>query len=856
MRLCAIHVTALWSSLLGHPGTRCRDCGHAHRGRTCADPGSLDAPPCICSAFRAPNSEEEAARAGAKAAAKLPEIVAAVSDGFDKVLLCLDGEGGWRRELDAAHSEAQAKWPRAAWAPLGRVVAELCAIGGGDSRCWKVSPPPYPAGVSLPLGLDPAEGTPCGLDLAGKRPAARDVLTTVARWWTIRRASLAQEGGDDGFRDADATDDRRPGERQPSERGDNRSHGHAQRHDAGDPRQPVQRGAAADDALLPAGSAVPEAARQAADVADRLRIVSGRSSLLGLADAAAGIEVVREVDYVLGPPDAAGHRAGRWVPSPPVTAAATDRSLGFDPRLVAEVRALESLKGIGHATAVALICGGQLQAGTPREVSVRARGSALLVVQDAAAVADGGKLAGVTAPQLASLRAAAAHGGAGILRALALAGTRSDVAMDVGALVAQRGGEDERQDQGGDRSARDGAEAQRGGAETAGARPDERGGNLRGGDAGDRGGGSVRGAAPAAEAKAPRHVAEQAPRAAEPLPAFDPRLAASVCASCGVRWGHTHADDCERQGYVEAPDGFYRCPCGPCAEPPRAACPPAETLTQQLHALDESHRVPWRCPACGGSGRVPMSDNHADGSERCNRCDGEAELPPPPAAPTPPRGAQAPPSSTATPSRTTSSPGATMTDSNHSDTRMHEPTYDERTGEEQRPAAPLAIRTEQPVALARPIVQAPAEKGPPAMMSDDTNALWTALFTAQAGFEEVKKTRAMTVRGEIRYHYANLSDVVNAVMPSLKANGFVCVHICRGNRLHVRLVHTPSGQWIEGVLPFVPPTVNGPEGVQALGSLLTYLRRYLLSMLLGVVAVDDDDDDGNSAMQQPQRRAS
>ncbi len=174
--------------------------------------------------------------------------------------------------------------------------------------------------------------------------------------------------------------------------------------------------------------------------------------------------------------------------------------------------------------------------------------------------------------------------------------------------------------------------------------------------------------------------------------------------------------------------------------------------------------------------------------------------------------------------------------------------------DDREPAAPLAIRQTDGIKPAdrepttRPIVPAAKPEPPtPAMMSEETGDLWRALSRAQANFGDVKKTRQMVVRTEVRYHYANLSDVVNAVMPALKAEGFVCTHIARGNRLHVRLVHAESEQWIEGVLPFVPPTVNGPEGVQALGSLLTYLRRYLLSMLLGVVAVDDDDD-GTAAM--------
>jgi hypothetical protein len=182
------------------------------------------------------------------------------------------------------------------------------------------------------------------------------------------------------------------------------------------------------------------------------------------------------------------------------------------------------------------------------------------------------------------------------------------------------------------------------------------------------------------------------------------------------------------------------------------------------------------------------------------------------------------------------------------------------TDDAPRTTAPLAVRVPETMVAPPRREDAPALRplakgeGPPAMMSEETGALWRAFAKAQANFAEVKKTRAMIVRGEVRYHYANLSDVVNAVMPALKEAGFVCTHIARGNRLHVRLVHVESEQWIEGVLPFVAPTVNGPEGVQALGSLLTYLRRYLLSMLLGVVAVDDDDD-GAEAMHQGRRSA-
>ena len=55
---------------------------------------------------------------------------------------------------------------------------------------------------------------------------------------------------------------------------------------------------------------------------------------------------------------------------------------------------------------------------------------------------------------------------------------------------------------------------------------------------------------------------------------------------------------------------------------------------------------------------------------------------------------------------------------------------------------------------------------------------------------------------------------------------------------------------IEGGLPLALP--DHGQDIQRLGSALTYMRRYLLTMMLGIVA-DDEDDDGIAAM--PQRGA-
>ncbi len=66
--------------------------------------------------------------------------------------------------------------------------------------------------------------------------------------------------------------------------------------------------------------------------------------------------------------------------------------------------------------------------------------------------------------------------------------------------------------------------------------------------------------------------------------------------------------------------------------------------------------------------------------------------------------------------------------------------------------------------------------------------------------------------------------------------------------LSTRLVHS-SGEWIEDT--FYIPLEAGPRAAQAAGSIITYLRRYSLAALLGVVTDEDSDGEpqGNNGQQ-------
>lgn len=97
----------------------------------------------------------------------------------------------------------------------------------------------------------------------------------------------------------------------------------------------------------------------------------------------------------------------------------------------------------------------------------------------------------------------------------------------------------------------------------------------------------------------------------------------------------------------------------------------------------------------------------------------------------------------------------------------------------------------------------------------------------------------MKAGGSYSYKYADLADVTAAAMPILSKHGLAFIvqpeEGSRGFILRGLLVHE-SGEFIEGILP-----LHGNAN-QELGSSLTYLRRYLLGALTGIVT--DEDEDG------------
>lgn len=117
-----------------------------------------------------------------------------------------------------------------------------------------------------------------------------------------------------------------------------------------------------------------------------------------------------------------------------------------------------------------------------------------------------------------------------------------------------------------------------------------------------------------------------------------------------------------------------------------------------------------------------------------------------------------------------------------------------------------------------------------------------ALAKAQGAIEGAKKRSSNPA---FRSRYADLASVWDACRDELTSNGLSVVQlVCDAPEgyvgLETILVHS-SGQSLSG--RFSMP-VKDPKNAQAVGSAITYARRYALMALVGIAP---EDDDGNAA---------
>lgn len=143
--------------------------------------------------------------------------------------------------------------------------------------------------------------------------------------------------------------------------------------------------------------------------------------------------------------------------------------------------------------------------------------------------------------------------------------------------------------------------------------------------------------------------------------------------------------------------------------------------------------------------------------------------------------------------------------------------------------------------------------------SDTLNEFAAAMAAAQSQMGPAIKGAK---NPHFRSSYADLSSVVEAVREPLTANGLCFVQSPRldGEFVTVttRIIHT-SGQWIEAAVSARPGRGNNTDlSPQAVGSAITYLKRYGLQALCGLPSADDDGEAAmgrNGRSSAPQRPA-
>lgn len=116
-----------------------------------------------------------------------------------------------------------------------------------------------------------------------------------------------------------------------------------------------------------------------------------------------------------------------------------------------------------------------------------------------------------------------------------------------------------------------------------------------------------------------------------------------------------------------------------------------------------------------------------------------------------------------------------------------------------------------------------------------------ALAKAQAEITSASKDRE---NPHFRSRYATLASVQDACRGPLTKNGLAVMQLVssEGPKVTVETLLThSSGEWISSRLTLTAAQANP----QAIGSAVTYARRYGLSAMVGVAP--DDDDDGESA---------
>jgi hypothetical protein len=128
------------------------------------------------------------------------------------------------------------------------------------------------------------------------------------------------------------------------------------------------------------------------------------------------------------------------------------------------------------------------------------------------------------------------------------------------------------------------------------------------------------------------------------------------------------------------------------------------------------------------------------------------------------------------------------------------------------------------------------------------------LFKSLANFQQevpviLKDTQAYG------YKYADLPEIFKVINPLLKKHGIGFAQPIEGNSIKTIIFHIESGETLESITE-IPQNVElkGMNSFQVLGSAITYIRRYALSSILGLITDKDTDASGEQVKDAPKSK--
>lgn len=132
----------------------------------------------------------------------------------------------------------------------------------------------------------------------------------------------------------------------------------------------------------------------------------------------------------------------------------------------------------------------------------------------------------------------------------------------------------------------------------------------------------------------------------------------------------------------------------------------------------------------------------------------------------------------------------------------------------------------------------------------EKTTLLQALFEVQKAAPSIDKSADNPF---FKSKYADLPAIWQAIKPLLSDNGLLISHTMEstesGEIIRTKIYHVESGEFIESSSKITLSKTTAQE----YGSYITYMRRYAVSAMLGLVTDEDDDGNNGNKASQPQK---